>query len=390
MIRLQRSIDIKSFNLEATVAVAARRPEYLAVLQLAVDLQQALDARTVHRELFGTLPDSVGRIVLDRCVLLGLFERERPGAPAHLSESGRAALASGDILIAEEGLWRIYYLDDPLLGRRLVHALPLHDKTTAQHVRNEIKARSREARSVGASLPPLIKEASGEGVTWLSLVDNRAFEIREPATRGEDGPTGPLRLHLDWSEDRAIDLALRGKLSLGDRQSTAVDQRIELPGHVQSLTYNNLWIALVSHASGIPAEELSRWQNHTGKRFLPQAFRDLVDEAIRRTMQRDLEIPGIDFKLLGAFEPTRLTGVPVVPRGNADAQEWAAWLEWDGLSTYAIPAVLRARSTEIAARFPYHRPSLRTPDALLAHAAKNPRDRKAQFLLAPADLGLWS
>lgn len=388
MIRLQRSVEIKSFNLEATVATAARRPEYLAVLQLAVDLQRPLDARTVHHELFGALPDSVGRIVLDRCVLLGLFDRERPSMPAHVSDAGRAALMSGDILLAEEGLWRIFYLDDLLLGRRLVHAQPLHDGASAEDTRRRVKQKSKPLRSMSTNVPPLLHEAS-KGDTWFSIIDNRAFELRELAPRGEEGPTGTLRLHLDSPEDGAMELALRGKLVLGDKHPAQVDQRLGLPEHIQDLAHDDLWRGLISLASGIPLEELSLWRENAELRLLPQYFAGLP-EATLRTMRCDLDIPAHQHRLLGPFEATRLTGVSVVPRRGTDAQEWAEWLEWDALSTYVVPDVLRARSAELAARFPYHRPILRAPEALLEHAARNPTDRRSRFLLAPADLGLWS
>ena len=388
MIRLQRNIDIQSFDLEATVAVAAHRPEYLAVLQLAADLQRPLDAGTIHRELFGDLPDSLGRIVLDRCILLGLFDREKRGAPAHLTDAGRAALDRGDILIEEEGLWRVYYLDDPLLGRRLMHALPLDDKTTAQDVRNQLKKDNKKVRTASAGLPALVREVSGNGITWASIVDNRAFELREPGMRGEAGPGTTLRLSLDWPEDRAMDLSLRGNLPLDGKQ-VRVDQHIDIPEDVQSLTYHDLWLALVSLATNVPRAELLTWHTHTGQSLLPQSFTEL-SEATRRTMRRDLEIPAHRHTILGTFEATKLTGLSIVPRRNSDAQEWAEWLEWDALSTYAVPDLLRARSSEIAAKFPYHRPTPRTPDALLKHATMNPSDHKSRFLLAPADLGLWS
>ncbi|WP_434424247.1 hypothetical protein [Nannocystis pusilla] len=285
-------------------------------------------------------------------------------------------------------MWRIYYLDDPLLGRRLIHAMPLREEGTAQNVRDELKQKRRQVRSTGTSTPALIREASGEGSTWLSLTEGSAFEVHECADRGEAGPTGALRLHLQWPEDQAMQLALRGKLPLGDKLAAPVEQRIDVPEHVASLTYDELWRVLVGFATRIPLDELTTWRTHTGKRLLPQVFTELP-EATRRTMRRVVEIPAHQHPDLGTFEASKLADVFVVPRGEADAQQWAEWLEWDALTTYAVPTALEARASEIAARFPYHRPKLRTPDALLKFAAGNPANLKSRFLLAPADLGLW-
>lgn len=390
MIHLQRTLEVRSFDVEATTALTGQRPEYLAVARLAADLDRPIHARDVHRQLFGNLPENIGRIVLDRCVLLRLFDRPERGAPAVLSAAGRAALARGEILLAEEGLWRIYYLVDPLLGPRLVHALALREETSAQDVRDRLKQeRSKQARNAGTAVPDPIRMAAGVNRTWHSVVDGRAFELHEIAPRGEEGPTGELQLHLDWSTASAVELALRGRLPVAAKDTLTVDRRLDVPRPCQAWSYDGLWLALAAYATKTPLEELSVWHKHTGQRVLPRPFATL-DESTRRTARCDIEVPACRLGDLGDFEPTRLTTVIVVPRAEPDAQAWAEWLQWDELSTYVTPADLRAMATKIAARFPYHHPRPHDPEALLRRAMQGPADRKARYLLAPADLGLWS
>jgi len=121
MINLHRTVTVTSFDVEATVAVARERPELLAVARLAKDLDRPIDGADVSTQLLGRLPEHVGWRVIERCVDLGILERARWSGPASLSVRGGFALEFGAILIPEEGTWRFYLLEDPLVGSPLVH-----------------------------------------------------------------------------------------------------------------------------------------------------------------------------------------------------------------------------------------------------------------------------
>lgn len=120
MIKLQRTIRVRSFDVSGVVAIGQERPEWLAVARLAADLDRPISGRDVVRELLARLPEHVGRLVVDRCVYLGLLHRAEPRGPASLSDSGRIALERGLVLEPQEGAWRCYYVDDPLVAEPLV------------------------------------------------------------------------------------------------------------------------------------------------------------------------------------------------------------------------------------------------------------------------------
>ena len=120
MIRLSRHISISCFDAEATVAVARQRPEFLAVARLAADLGRPISSRDVLRELLGPLPEVLGKRVIERCIGLGLLEiTDQKNDEAALSEAGRLALEHGEVLVPEEGVWRFYLVDDPLVPTNL-------------------------------------------------------------------------------------------------------------------------------------------------------------------------------------------------------------------------------------------------------------------------------
>lgn len=93
---------------------------------------------------------------------------------------------------------------------------------------------------------------------------------------------------------------------------------------------------------------------------------------------------------LGHFDPSKLTETELVPGTDSDAQQWADYKLRESLTEYATSAKLQKLADAARQCFPFHSPTLPTPDAMLKSALANPADAKARFILAPHDLGLWS
>jgi len=392
MIQLERNVEVRIFEAEATVAVGRERPEFLAVARLAADLQKPLDGAIVARELLGGLPPQTGWRVIDRCLALGLLERESRQGPIHLSESGRRALEQGAVLVPEEGVWRFYLIEDPLIDVPLVHVARLESRNAKEERDDIYKAKKEGARAPqGVSPPGPLARREFHGRFLTSVVAGRGFEVREVAPRGELGPPSSLRLILQWRPEGAPQLALRGHLP-GARERTheRVDHQMIAPSACGSTSYDALWRALVSSARRVPVDELERWQSATRRRYLPVPFDASLTEPSRRTHSLDLEVPATNLGALGRFDATRLSGIELVPRSEQDAQAWAEWLQWDGLARYVTPPALTEQAQQIARRFPYHRPRLPDAAALLSRAIGSPLEPRSRFLLAPSDLGLWS
>lgn len=393
MIRLQRTVSVQTFDAEATVAVGRDRPEFLAVARLAADLERPLGGRDISRELLGGLPELVGWRVIDRCVALGLLEQRGGRGPAALTESGAAALEQGAVLVPEEGTWRFFFVDDPLMDDALVHVARI-ETPNAREERNDLYAAKREMRGrpgPGDRVPPLLHDAAGSGYVWTSVASAQPFDVREVAERGLAGEPGQLRLVVEWEEEQPLPrLALRGELEAvaEDGKPWRVDCPLETPRAFAGVTYDDLWRDLVASSTGLPAGELKTWRRRAGTRVVPVTFDDL-QQAARRSMRQDLSVPEVALDGLGRFDPTVLEAVALVPREASDAQSWAEWLQWESLSDYVVPAALEDAAREIAERFPFHSPRLPVADELLRRAKAAPQDPRARFLLAPADLGLW-
>lgn len=388
MIQLQRRVLVRTFDIEATVAVARDRPEFLAVARLAADLGRPIGGRDISRELLGNLPIQVGWRVLERAVSMGLLERDGHRGPARLSASGRAMLEQGAVLVPQEGVWRFHLVQDPLVPNELVHA-ERRDPGKAKAERDRLYKRQRGDRPERGRRPPRVLSSQIQTLQ-MSVADGGAFEVRDLGERGEDGPRGSVVLTLRWSPGGSPVVGLRGHLPGQEPPSgVSVDARLPLASVLAELDYDELWATLVEVATGVDGQSLLEWMDLAGAPVLPTTMEEWPPAA-RRSFQVDLEVPPVLLDELGEFEPSTLEAVKLVAESDAAAQEWAEWLLWDAIDGYVVPKTIDELRGAIAARFPLHRPRLPDARQLRDRALSSPRERTSRFILAPADLGLWS
>lgn len=388
MIRLQRTIRVSTFQAEATVAVGRDRPEFLAVARLAADLGHPIGGRDVTRELLGKLPESVGWRVIDRCIGLGLLVRDGHRGPAALSDSGRQMLEQGAVLVPEEGSWCFYIVDDPLVPGSVVHVERI-DTEDAKAERKHLKERGRgNLPGSGNRLPRRLVES--KDTLLQSVASGQAFELRDLSERGENGNSSGMLLVLSWEVGQDPAVRLEGRLDSEQRGAgRRIDHTLGSVPALRAWSYDTLWADLVSRATGASDEELLAWAERIGAHVLPTQMSQWPDAA-RRTFLADLDIPSGSIHGLGSYEASKLAGVSLVPRTDDDASIWAEWLQWDSIDRYLTPQGLAEMSQRVLDRFPLHRPWLPDPEDLLERARREPRTPRSRFLLAPADLGLWS
>lgn len=412
MIHLQRQVEVFTFDAEATVSVGKDRPEFLAVARLAKDWSRPIDGRIVSRELLGGLPEQVGWRVIDRCVALGLLQRETNRGPASLSGYGEDALRTGQVLVPEEGIWRFYTVDDELIEDSLIHVERL-DSGSAKEERDTIYAAKNSGQpraSQGQNTPSYLRESASDALIFSSVVNRREFSIEKVAARGENGPADGLTLALQWSQGQRPKLTLQGHIISPPRQERldpqrqdknarpekpkakplAVEHLLDEPEACSGTEYEQIWQYLTAAGLGAPLSEVSGWFQKARELVAPISFTNKLPNPARNTMQLTLSIPDSEIPGLGSFESTKIDGVKLVPRTTEDAQAWAEWLQWQAINKYATPSWLEALSQQVLKRFPHHRPRLPNPPALLERALKQPSETTARYLLAPYDLGLWS
>lgn len=385
MIRLKRFLGVSSFDVQATVALGRHRPEFLAVAQLAAGLDRSIRAADVLQELIGPRAEILGQRIIERCIALRLLEQQ--GSETVLSEAGRIALTHKEVLVPHEGLWRFFFVDDPLLPGSVIHVQRLEPSPVSKDLAAAKEDRQRrKALPQGAICPGKLHRCLGE-IPRPSVQDGHLFQLHELSGRGENGPAGRLELSFTWGEGPS--LRLSGNLPLGEKgRGRPIDTELEIPERITRHSRQQIWRELVARATHVPVAELERWQQVAGKPVVPTSFAS-IDSMARHLFRRDLDIPATNLLELGSFEPTKLEGVDLVPSSNETAQEWLGWLQWESLDEYVTPDLLNRKSAELLARFTHHLPRALSASELLTRALTH-RDDHSWFLLAPYDLGLWS
>lgn len=391
MIRLERPVEVRSFDAHATVAVGRQRPEFLAVARLAADLGRPLDGPTLARELLGGLTGAGWR-VLDRAISLGLLVRDTPQGSARLSEPGALALQAGVVLVPEERLWRFYMLADPLVDEVLIHVAPV-PPTRAQDEQKAI----RDAKAGGPAIErrgdtpiDVLRTRAVKGRVWTSVATGALFEVLALSAKGANGPGYRLALTATCAPGGAPTASLRGSFDPPEGARLRVDRDPGVPAACGGLRYDDLWVTLVSAATGVPSQELVAWHQRIGAHVLPAAFDERLTEDARRSFRSTVPLPRPTVAGLGSFDATRLDDLPLVPRSERDATAWAEWLQWSALDRHMTPALLDESRRRVRGMFPCHNPTLASDDQLLRRAASAPTTPGARFLLTPFDLGLWS
>ena len=390
MIKLKRTVECKTFDVKATIAVGRDRPEFLAVALLAHDLDRSIGGEDLSGHLFGDIFE-LGERVLERSVSIGLLEWSEESndswrfarRSAHLSQAGKKAIEQEKVLISEEGVWRFYYLDDPLIKDRLIHFEPM-EVPKAWEERRDLYRQKRQRPNHSIPTPDFLKWHQDH--TFISVIDGTPFMLQDISKEGENLLSEELTMHTKVTPDKKLDITLQGELKSPSRNGfpLRVDQYFDPPEDLLSITYNEVWMELATQGSGVEPHK------YGADLVVPVHF-DEIDEAARNSMHKDIQVPNPDLNNLelGCFETTKLKGARIEPDTDEDAQQWARWLLLNGLDDYKTPQLIRKDEQEIHKRFPNHPIQLIDAEDLLQDACACTDKTWSRFLLAPYDLNLW-
>ena len=387
MIKLIRTVECKTFDVKATVAVGRDRPEFLAVALLANDLDRSISGKDLSDYLFGELYE-LGERVLERSVSIGLLDWSEGSNEtwkfANLSQAGKEAIEREKVLISEEGVWRFYYLDDPIIKDRLIHFEHIEVPKAGEERRSLKNGGSRPNNS--AFTPEFLKRHQEH--TFISVVDSTPFMLQEMSKKGEKLSSEKLTLHTKVTPGKKLDITLQGELKSPSRKGSPlrVDQYFDPPEDLLSVTYNKVRVELETQGSDVAPREYGE-----GNLVVPVRFDERLDKAARSSMRMDIQVSNPDLSSLGLgqFETTELKGVSIEPETDEDARQWARWLLLNGMDAYKTPELIREDEEKIHERFPNHQIQPTDPNELLQEAIASTDQLWSRFLLAPYDLNLW-
>lgn len=308
---LKREIKTETWLIQGEIAMAASRPEINCVLQYLRDHPNT-NAVECSEHLFG---DKIGRrVVAERLLsiacLYGLTESSRD--QYRLTESGLTALQKGQILVPEDGCWRLCVCSEPLLPHQILtieaHAEPSAASTGLGKNRTGLNERAK--RLVG--VPGLVKDIRGLRVEPIG--GGKEVRVDKVESKGERiSPLG-IAFHIKWNVTAGIVEVKRGIDLIFTR-------RVEPILRQQALK-------VFLHSEGL----LEHWDERG--EVLDVAF-DETTEVERISMTRAVNIKRPSIHKLGVFNSMALPNISITAISYADAREWAEWRLNNNISMYA-------------------------------------------------------
>lgn len=364
---LTTEIPVSRVAVFAEMAWMERRPELGLLCRAARELGNRITTAVVQSALPG-LPDAGANNVIAWCRMLGLCDG-RGG----LTALGEDVAESDDAPVPEQGVYGLWLVQHPVLGRRVLAV--------------ERLAANRDQRF--ESIEPLAVEPD-RGTVFRSVLDGKGrFMVRDlPTNHGQPGgligdtrATCRLRWTLDFDQARdqwQLDGVIEAPQGNGKHALRSMHHDPESDGL-------DLWTLASTWSTG-PLSSFGRWQ--AGDRRLAVAFDGLAEselDTFRKTLAlRRVEIPG-----KGIYENVTLEDVPVGPASGQDAQRWAMARFDRHLSAkpgYRSRAEVREQFAQLTEDTPLETfaPTLPSHEDLLAQASKDPE--RFWSLAAPVDL----
>ena len=337
---LSRPLEVFCYEVLAEVGQAERRPEIQAVLLLAQENCGQVTPELVCRKLLGGRPPVVGKTILQRCRALKLLEGS--DEESVLTEEGALSISEGEVFIPEKGRYRIWITTDPLFTRPLLDIEPVQEGglTTTQ-----AKESSRRRRAAAA---PNEGEPMDSRKGWADRARKMKGQVFRPSRPGAPryriNFVGP-----EWVEvpDERARHPTRITWTVSDTQSHPVHvdgsfqtHEIEPPAY----RFDQVWL-------GILGDRAQDWKPAEQGSCLRVGFEEITD-AERASFRWDMTFERPTIPELGKFDPTEVGAVPIAPKKQKDADQWAAWLLGHRVDSYMGMDGFARLQDEIRRAFP--------------------------------------
>ena len=371
-IQLERDIKVQCYRVIGEVAKAGKRSELMAILQRAAEQgERGTDARDIARHLLfdEQSREVVGRRLLQIAEAYRLLEKGKSGrgyVGYVLTDSGRAALESGEVFIPEASSWTVWASDDPLLDYPVLRVEPWREPSAYDEVRGKAKHNKRQLEE----LPGWLKKCIGRAGKPAASPGN-ALRLDRLEAKGEKvDANSQLRMIWDVS---AGSLRLKGSCN---------QQKVDTVLQAPQLTTDEVWQQLL--------EQQGLWgswdQVMSGLRV---SFEE-TQPAEREPMQRVLRIPQPRLKGLGLFNAVDIPQVPLLAASFEDAEAWAEWRLYERVGDYATSERFAGWQRQASEPFAEFEPGLPARAELAQAVLDDEAERltaKDWYLLAAED---WS
>lgn len=327
-IELKRRIKVQAFEVLATFAFPEDRTEILSLLQMANSMGALNGERVVDRKqgLLPGRPKVMGTRLLNMAVSMDLLEVNR--GRYVLTEFGRENLENESVFVPEKSTWTVWVADDPLIPASVIH------------VERHKEGRPDKNRKDTQALPATLLALNDTKVELLRPHHTRDTQMRIKRIE-EKGRSSSVTTELELTllADVGQETILRVNGALGTGKSNEINRIIpfDAPPHSQ------LFTMLLDQS-----DYANDW--HPEESVLSASFADLNNNE-RQNHTKRMHVKEPQLERLGRFNTVELIDIPLKPRGNLDAREWAEWEFWNNLTTHPWDTEIASGWIGISERF---------------------------------------
>ncbi|QYJ95708.1 hypothetical protein [Shewanella spartinae] len=317
---LKRKLVTQTWLVQGEIATASKRPEINCVLAFLSEYPNS-KAKVCSEHLFG---DKIGRQVvaqrlLDMAIRLELAESTY--GSYRLTDCGQEALDKEQVMVPEDGCWKICVSNDALLPHKLV-SIEAHTEPSASMVglgKNSNNLIARKDRLV--PIPPIIKSIANLQAQPIAGGDEVKVNVIE--NKGENLQDQDNQFQIEWNITRGSISVKKGKEVIHTRNVEPIDRMKVL----------NLFF----DGEGL----LNQWDEST--ETLSVNFNETTD-AERISMKRNVKIARptispnsspVSMAAPQSFEPLTLQNLNISADSDTDAYEWALWRLANSINMYA-------------------------------------------------------
>lgn len=301
---LTTKLTVHAITIFAEMAWLEDRPELGALCKAARDSNNRLTKDIIQKTLLG-VSDHGANNILDQCKLLGLTDSN-----GHLSELGQSVADTNRAPVPEQGVYNLWITEHPLLKGTSVLAAERHAQK-----QNATNMNSSQLKKLPLQLP--INRA------FQSLANPQEEFLIRALPHQHDQPECVINsarqtAHLVWHiepEPASSQWQLHGGLTTFTIQESLP---IQDNNHLEPV---NPWDLMNHWARHADIRDIGSWNSQ--KQYIVRDFDQLTPEEYLSFAIKEIQCFNINVPNKGRFDTLTLNNVPLGPKSEQDAREWA-------------------------------------------------------------------
>lgn len=316
-------MQVECWIVQGEISFAKKRPELLPLL-MAVKEFGVASINDISRHLL--FAETGRRKVAERWLniakIYGLVsQNEEKPVKFSLTEYGEDVLETEKVFVPQQGLWKIWYSNDPLLSFPILKIESAEIEKSYDVIKSKKDRKDNVQPDTIEGIPNVLAGYFNRKTSGTALLSKDEIKLETVELKGEKNKPG-LNLQLQW------DVA---------QQTVSITGANKVTTTGPSLPEEHLWKAYLKNTpTGSGRYLIENLDTEDG--VLKFDFESCESKDIISS-QKSIEFPKISWEQFGAFNPITVRNVPIKPTDADDAQKWFDLRIQESINTFCTESV---------------------------------------------------